>query len=376
MAVKRVLILTAGFGEGHNAAARNLRDALLAGESGVEVEMRDVFAEAYGWVNQLSVRAYLLVINRLPGVWNLVFQWMDRSSATADRIGVFGRAVRLMRRILDEFSPDVVVSVYPGCSHLLDHLHRDRDRPFRQIVIVTDSITVNRLWHTGYCDWYLVANEATAVVMEKQGVPANKIRVSGFPVPAFFADWNEPKLAPAAGGRWRVLFMVNSGKHIAVEAVRELLKVEGVDLSITVGRDETLEERIRSAVEESRGEADVYGWTKELPRLIASAHIVVSKAGGATVQECLAAGSPMIVSQVVPGQEEGNARLVSEAGAGKIAVTPATIAAEVREAIRNDGAVWAAWHSAAARLGHPNASREIATWILTELSPADAKTQR
>nr|AIA90434.1 CAZy families GT28 protein [uncultured Methylacidiphilum sp.] len=90
---------------------------------------------------------------------------MDRSSATADRIGLFRRAVRLMRKILDDFRPDVVVSVYPGCHHLLDHLHGKVRRPFVQVVVVTDSLTINRLWHTGYTDWYLAANEATAGVM-------------------------------------------------------------------------------------------------------------------------------------------------------------------------------------------------------------------
>jgi processive 1,2-diacylglycerol beta-glucosyltransferase len=361
---KRVLILTAGFGEGHNAAARNLRDALVAADPAVRVEMRDVFAEAYGWANRLAVKAYLLVINRLPGVWNFIFQWMDRSSATADRIGVFGRAVRLLRGILDDFQPEVVVSVYPGCNHLLDHLHGKKERQFRQIIIVTDSLTINRLWHTGYTDWYLVANDATAVVMRNQGVEAKKLRVMGFPVPAFFASLKEPKVPPAPGERWRVLFMVNSGKHIAVEAVRELLKVDGIDLAITVGRDEELERRIRAAVGEAKSDATVFGWTKELPRLMAEAHVVISKAGGATVQECLAAVTPMIVSQVVPGQEEGNARLIAEAGAGTIAVTPDAIAAAVREAFLNGGTIWQGWHFAAAKLSRPHASREIADWIL------------
>ena len=359
---QRILILTAGFGEGHNAAARNLRDALQAMDAGARVRMHDVFAEAYGWVNRVLVRGYLLLINRLPGVWNLVFQWMHRSSATADRIGVFRKAVRLLRGILDDFQPEVVVSVYPGCNHLLDHLHGRTARAFRQIVIVTDSITVNRLWHTGYADWYFVANEATAEVMRSQGEDAAKIRVSGFPVPAFFADWRAPKTP--SPGRWRVLFMVNSGKHIAVEVVRELLRVEGIELAITVGRDEALERRIRAEVQASGAEAEIYGWTKELPRLIAAAHLVVSKAGGATVQECLAAASPMIVSQVVPGQEEGNARLISEGGAGMVALTPGAIAAAVRNAFANEGAIWGKWHAAAAKLGNPNASREIAAWIL------------
>lgn len=363
---RRVLILTAGFGEGHNAAARNLREALIAAGPAVRVEMRDVFAEAYGWINRLSVRAYLLVINRLPGVWNLIFLWLDRSSAVAGNIGIFGRAARLLRKILEEFQPDIVVSVYPGCSHLLDHLFKGQgERLFRQITIVTDSITVNRVWHTGYNDFYLVANDETAAVMIDHGVAAEKIRVTGFPVPAFFSEMRTPKKALSQGERWRVLFMVNSGKHIAVEVVRGLLAVEGIDLIVTVGRDEALERRIRNVVGQRGASVQVYGWTTELPKFIAEAHIVISKAGGATVQECLAAVTPMIVSQVVPGQEEGNARLISEGGAGTIAVTPETIAKAVNDAFANDGETWKRWHGGAQRLSRPDASREIAEWILS-----------
>ena len=39
--MKKVLILTAGFGEGHNAAARNLRDALEFISDEVKVEVLD-----------------------------------------------------------------------------------------------------------------------------------------------------------------------------------------------------------------------------------------------------------------------------------------------------------------------------------------------
>lgn len=357
MAVKRVLILTAGFGEGHNAAARNLREALVA--AGAEVALHDVFLEAYGWVNRLAVRAYLFVINRLPAVWNLVFRWLDRSAAVSERIGVFGRAAHRLRALIEEFRPDLLVSTYPGYNPLLDFLHdRSTVRPFTQVTIVTDSLTINRVWHSGHSDWYVVPNEPTAAVMRAQGVPAGKIRVDGFPTPAFFAE-PRAKAPPAPGGKWRVLFMVNSGKRIAVDAVRALRGLEQIALTVTVGRDEALEARIRAL-----GGLEVYGWTPELPRLVAEAHVVISKAGGATVQECLAAGTPMIVSQVVPGQEEGNARLIAENGAGVIAETPAAITEAVRVAFANDGARWRDWHAAARDLGHPHAARDLARWII------------
>jgi hypothetical protein len=61
------------------------------------------------------------------------------------------------------------------------------------------------------------------------------------------------------------------------------------------------------------------------PELLMSHHVVVSKAGGATTQEAIAARCPMIVNQVVPGQEEGNCELLLRHGAGALATTPEAV---------------------------------------------------
>ena len=50
---------TAGFGEGHNAAARNIRDALEHISDDVKVEVLDLFETSYGSINELVKKAYL-----------------------------------------------------------------------------------------------------------------------------------------------------------------------------------------------------------------------------------------------------------------------------------------------------------------------------
>lgn len=373
MAVKSVIILTAGFGEGHNAAARNLRDAFQELNPDIRVEVHDVFADAYGWINRVLVVTYLAVINHFPTLWELVFQWLDRSTALRDGVGFLGVAVRRLRELLARARPEVVVTTYPGYVHLLDHL-AGIDGGCEYVTLVTDSLSVNSVWYSERTAGYIVANEETAAVMERAGVPRGQLHVLGFPVPAIFARMNEAKRPPLPGGRWKVLFMVNSGKRIALEAVRELVKVDGIDLVVTVGRDDVLKRKIRAIVA-GRDHVRVFGWTDELPKLMAEAHVVVTKAGGATVQECLAARTPLIVSQVVPGQEEGNARLVLRAGAGDVAETAEGIATAVREMISADGRQWRAWSDAVARLSRPDAAREIAQWIAGKFPSEHASGQ-
>lgn len=365
MALKTILILTAGFGEGHNAAARNLRDAITTRHPDADVSLVDIFDLAYGPINRLAQRNYLFLINHAPGLWNIVFKWLDRTPVVGKHIGVFGRAAKILRKMMEEKQPDIVVSTYPGYNHLLDHIHRTMpDRKDIQVTIVTDSITVNSVWLSGHSDWLLVANDATADVIKSMGTPPEKVRVSGFPVPPFFSELRHQKSPPPPGEKWKVLFMVNSGKRTAVDVLRALAGVRDIELTLTVGRDDALMNRLERTAKEVGLSVRFFGWTEQMPKLVADSHIVISKAGGATVQECLAAESPMLISQVVPGQEEGNARLIVESGAGKMAETPDAIVRALDEAFADGGKVWQSWYQGSEKLSRPNASNDIADWLI------------
>jgi len=352
----RILILTAGFGEGHNAAARNLAAALTV--RGVEVRVEDVFALAYGPANSVAQEGYKMVINRLPGVWQWAFAALDRSSVVSGGIGIFGRAGRKLTELIQTWKPTAVVTTYPGYNHLLDFLVRrgklQRSQP--TFTVVTDSITINSVWYRCHSDWFLLTNEQTESVMVNAGVPKEKLKVTGFPVPEFFARQADQKSPPSEGERWRVLYMINSGRQFAPEICRRLLALPEIELTVTAGRDAALKKRLEREFVGLDRRVKVLGWEPEIPSIMARSHVLISKAGGATVQEALAAATPMIVTQVVPGQEEGNAMLIEQTGAGCLALTPAAIEAAVRQMVTDGGRQWESWYQAARQTGRPNAS--------------------
>ena len=80
----RVLILTAGFGEGHNAAARALAAACDAAQGPGTAKLVDIFALASPRLNALTRRAYLELINRAPKLWSAIYWWLDRSKIFGD----------------------------------------------------------------------------------------------------------------------------------------------------------------------------------------------------------------------------------------------------------------------------------------------------
>jgi processive 1,2-diacylglycerol beta-glucosyltransferase len=363
LAVKSLLILTASFGEGHNAAARNVREAVNFKSPETEVLVSDTFLEAYGWVNQLVAKGYLAVINYLPHFWQAAFNAFDRTRIVEAHIGLYSAAARRLTRLIRERQPSVIVSTYPGYNQLLDFVFRKRlKRPFETVTIITDSLTVNSVWYRAHSDYFLVANEQTAEVLARARVREQKIRVFGFPVPRIFASFDESGKVP--NGPWRILYVVNSGRPMAPAIVKRLLALNEVRVAVTTGRDEDLARRISGIAAELGKKVDVFGWTPEMPRLMAESHLLISKAGGATVQESLAAKTPMIITQIVPGQEEGNARLVLERKAGALATTPAAIAATAQAAFADGGRQWIQWKQAASSLSRPSAADDTAEFLL------------
>ena len=99
-------------------------------------------------------------------------------------------------------------------------------------------------------------------------------------------------------------------------------------------------------------------------------HAVISKAGGATTQESINALCPLLVSQVVPGQEEGNYELIRRHDTGALATTPPEIVATLERVFASDAALWRRWRANLKNLARPSAARDIARIVLAQTGPA------
>jgi processive 1,2-diacylglycerol beta-glucosyltransferase len=365
--LKNILILTAGYGEGHNSAARGIRDGLrkIAPED-VHVELHDLFADTYGRVNDWARVLYMGMINRTPRAWGIIYRWLDRQTDFVGDFRIFFPLKHYLRRLLDRLQPDVIVSVYPAYPHILDEMFgRDGAPQYKRVVVVTDSISVNAIWYQGSADYFLLPNEVSADVLLHAGIPPEKVKAFGFPVNPIFAQPGELRPLPSAENGRRVLYIINAAKSSAPELVRRLAELHNIQLTVTVGGSARLRvsvEKIRRTVTQ---EFEAVTWSDELPRLLRANHLVISKAGGATVQEAMCAGCPIIVNHVIPGQEEGNARYIMETKAGTVALTHDAVIAAVQKAFANDAAQWRQWSANISQLGRPTASLDIAKFLLS-----------
>lgn len=329
------------------------------------MELRDLFAEAYGPVNELVRKTYLALVNFAPGGWGAVYRWLDRKKDFDAEFARFSRLEDHFSALLERFQPDVMICTFPAYPNILRRIQERNSecaRPCNSVVVVTDSITINAAWYRCAADYFIVANEQSASVLRATGVVPQKIKVFGFPVSPKFADSAASnRVLPPGNSERRVLYMIHAATRGAPELAQRLAEL-GVDLTVTIGRADTLMPEIEAA---AGGKAKVIGWTDELPRMLHESHLLVGKAGGATVQEAIAAGCPMIINYVVAGQEEGNARLIVETNSGGIANSPREVVAQVKRAFADDARQWREWSANISKLSRPRAALDIAEFLIS-----------
>jgi processive 1,2-diacylglycerol beta-glucosyltransferase len=156
--------------------------------------------------------------------------------------------------------------------------------------------------------------------------------------------------------------MIHAATRGAPELVGLLAKLD-VDLTVTIGHTDKLRPAIEAAT--NGHAAKIVGWTDQLPRMLHESHLLIGKAGGATVQETIAAGCPMIINHVVAGQEEGNARLIVETNSGAIALSSGEVVAQIERAFANDAKQWREWASNINKLSRPRAALDIASFLMS-----------
>lgn len=363
----RILLVTAAFGEGHNSAARNLALALDA--MGAVTQVADPCLVGMPGLTSILSRGYRFITNRSPRLWAAFYRSTDRLDFSRRTSPVMRFPERALSRLIDEFRPEAIVSTYPLYPYFLKRLPQGMRGDLPIFTVVTDSIEINAAWLRAPSDWWLVTDPATREGMISRGLPAEKVVDTGFPVHPVFAKL-EPLSAAADDPDFRIVYFATARKGFVRDHGRALLAASpNIRLTVVMGRNtRRLWQEVKALKQTHPGRVRAIGWSKRVPKLLTTHHLVVGKAGGATVHEAIAAQCPMLIHHLVPGQEEGNLRLLEKIGGGALADKPTALRSEVSRLIENNRREWRGMKQALAQHDRNAGARTGARFILNHLS--------
>jgi len=340
--MRDILILTGGQEE-HHYIARTLRD-LLEEEAGgeVRVEVREVGQGGVaGWLGWIQDK-----LGRGNAKGEKLQKWIRRAGETTLGSSAWPQLRRLVALTLEETRPEVVVFFDPAVGLALQERVQDRkEAGFQRVGVVPEAEDLPG-WDGVPADLLWVADEGSAKELKEKNPRLGEVVAGGWPVRVDFVPSDEKK-----GLQRKILYLVNSRRKKSHRTIERLLEIEGVKLTVVVGKEEGLKDSLRKSFSDEKERVQILGWVKNLAGLIREHDLVVSKPGTISVREILAAGRPVVLVEGGKGAEKrkGMCQLVVRVGCGALADSPKEIGARVKAAWQGGGVGLREWTRRARR---------------------------
>jgi len=314
----RIQIWTGNVG-GHNRIAQALTWGLTQQQPDVQIELVDIYSPSL--VNRRFSRtanSYDRFVARAPWLWGVAF-YASRPRPVVRLVRtVASRLTRrsALRQLLGE-PPDVLVSVIPDVGQLGAVPRVMHSKP-TVIMVVSDLVNIHRAWLSPQADLVLAPTEPAMAAFRRYKVPPSKLQLVGYPMrTGLFCPPAQPQRQPPQGAL-KVLFMGGSSGSGRMLAHIEHLVSTGLRLEITAvcGKNTRLQRQLAALAEHSAPgiQLNVLGYTDQIPQLMHSADVLITKAGPSTVFEAVACQLPVVLTAHLPGQEGGNAEFFEQQG--------------------------------------------------------------
>ena len=348
---KKVLIMSASTGGGHNRAARAIKEELtnksIDGIT-IDCEIIDSLKIVNGTMDKLISRGYEKSAKYTPKAWGGVYKLTESNLISRNEFKdnpLTSLISRKLKKLIEVKKPDLIIGTHPfpmiALSTLKKHSQLSKNNELSTftesfhkyyqnldipplITVLTDYTT-----HSAYIqneiDYYIAGHEYVKELLIEDGIEAEKIKPYGIPVEKSFLTnrsretvLSELNLDP---NKFTVLLMGGSfGAGSIKDTLSELISIDrDFQIIVITGRNKSLKEKLEKNLMSHERSIDknicVLGFTDKMNDLLSAVDILVSKPGGLTTTESLLKEVPMIVPYFIPGQEEENLDFLSNCGA-------------------------------------------------------------
>ncbi len=363
----RTLILTADAGFGHRSAAIAVESALRDQyEDQCQVTVYNPLDDKQTpFFLRDSQADYDVIIKHVPELFRLGYDLSDATVTSA----IVDRALTLllyevMQNTIKSFQPDVVLTTYPLYQAPFLSVCTVRNYNIPLVTVVTDLVTIHRSWFNNSVDALLIPTEEGRRLAEQYNMPLDRVHLTGIPVhPDITRERREVHTLRNLLG-WEPdlpTFLAVGSKR--VEHLLDTLKVFNnfgapLQIAVVAGKNEKLYQALQQV--DWKVPVKLYDYVNNMPTLMRAADAVICKAGGLIVTESLAAGKPMMIVDVLPGQEVGNAEYVVKHGAGDVVTGPREVYRVLANWMRNDHKLLKERARHAQAIGKPYAAYDAA----------------
>ena len=341
---KKVLIMSASTGGGHNRAARAIKEELESrtiDNMSIECEIVDSLKLVNNTMDKVISRGYEKSALYTPKAYGSVYRFSETTIASKNEFKtnpLTSLMARKFKHLLNESTPDLIIGTHPFPMIALSTLKKNnnihslsRTESFYKstkvdippMISVLTDYTTHSTWIQNEIDYYIVGHEYVKELLVYEGVDSEKVKAFGIPVEKSFLSHRDRETVLTELGlspeKLTVLLMGGSfGAGNIKETLEDLIAIDrDFQILVITGRNEHLKDKLSKMLDSTIHNKNIclLGYTNKMNDILASIDVLISKPGGLTTTEALLNDVPMIVPYFIPGQEEENLDFLTNCGA-------------------------------------------------------------
>ena len=341
---KKVLIMSASTGGGHNRAARAIKEELESrtiDNMSIECEIVDSLKLVNNTMDKVISRGYEKSALYTPKAYGSVYRFSETTIASKNEFKtnpLTSLMARKFKHLLNESTPDLIIGTHPFPMIALSTLKKNnnihslsRSESFYKstkvdippMISVLTDYTTHSTWIQNEIDYYIVGHEYVKELLVYEGVDSEKVKAFGIPVEKSFLSHRDRETVLTELGlspeKLTVLLMGGSfGAGNIKETLEDLIAIDrDFQILVITGRNEHLKDKLSKMLDSTVHNKNIclLGYTNKMNDILASIDVLISKPGGLTTTEALLNDVPMIVPYFIPGQEEENLDFLTNCGA-------------------------------------------------------------
>lgn len=319
---KTIIIAGSSLGFGHTKAAHNLTEAILQTECDWQVEVLDLFDFLPKSVSVLTQKSWRFASTNVTGLYSRLYDNSVNHPVAQLAVGMLAHSVT--KRIVQSLGhpPDVFVATH---SFAVPVGSRLKELFNCKLCVVTTDFVLHQMHVFPNVDFLCVppAYECNANVDELSNRGA--VIDTGIPIATDFATHKDSKELrdkfDLSHNLATVLFSFGGsglGADRHIELFSQLLDAGlPIQFLVLAGQNTRFANAVRQryCTSKFKHRIKVYDFVDSVSEFYAVADIFVGKAGGLSISEALAVGLPILIIDLLPGQEEYNLKVLRSNGA-------------------------------------------------------------
>ncbi|MEE0867438.1 MAG: glycosyltransferase [Clostridia bacterium] len=306
----RVLILTCNTGEGHNSAARALKEAFDKADIYCEIadSLSFLSPKASNFISKWHVRLY----KKAPVLFGLGYKAAEITDKSERSMlyEIMSKGAHKLNKKLSECRCDTIICTHPFSAMTLTRTIKKFKPDVRSYFVATDytcspGVSASRL------DYYIIPHETLCGEFERHGISPEKLFSGGIPVTEKIVSGKTPAesktdlLIPPE--KRVILLMCGSMGCGPIKLIARKLSAtikDNEQLVVICGNNKKLYQSLK--ILDDPGRVRILGFTRNVPDYMNAAELFVTKPGGLSTTEAAERHLPMVLINAVSGCETYN----------------------------------------------------------------------